>query len=258
MRLTLHSLPASAGVRWFKAGFQEFFRQPLAYAGLFAAFMLVVLLVSWLPLVGGPLLMMSMPLLSLAFVMAAAGVRRGVPVRAAVLLVPWRSGPLLQRRRLFQLCLSYAVALACLLWLANLIDGGQFNDWLTLTANGDTASAEWERLAADPSVRQGLLFRVVSGSLLSVLYWHAPPLVQWADQGVAQALFSSALALWRSLGAFIVYNLCWLGAGMGLMLLQLLVPALGILMLPAWLLLSTAFYASLYASFVDSFAASPD
>ena len=75
---------------------------------------------------------------------------------------------------------------------------------------------------------------------------------------MAQALFSSALALWRSMGAFIVYNLCWLAAGLGLMLLQLLVPALGILMLPAWLLLSTAFYASLYASFVDSFAASPD
>jgi hypothetical protein len=258
MRLTLHSHPASAGVRWFKAGFQEFFRQPLAYAGLFAVFMLVVLLVSWLPFVGGPLLMMSMPLLSLAFVMAAAGTRRGVPVRAAVLLAPWRSGPLLQRRRLFQLCLSYAVALTLLLWLGGLIDGGQFERWLELTAKGEAGSPEWESLAADPAVRDGLLFRLVSGSLLSVLYWHAPALVQWADQGVAQALFSSALALWRSLGAFVVYNLCWLAAGLVLMVLQLTVPALGILMLPAWLLLSTAFYASLYASFVDSFAASPD
>ncbi|MBQ0958877.1 hypothetical protein KAK06_07890 [Ideonella sp. 4Y11] len=259
MRLSLTSQPASAGLRWFKAGFQELLRQPLAYAGLFATFMLAVLLVSVVPLVGGPLLMMSMPLLSLAFVMAAAGTRRGVPVRVAVLLAPWRSGPVQQRRRLFQLCLSYAVALTLLLWLAGLVDGGQFDRWLELTAKGETGSPEWENLSADPAVRDGLLFRLVSGSLLSMLYWHAPPLVQWADQGVAQALFSSVMALWRSLGAFIVYNLCWLAAGLGLMLLQLAVPAMGILTLPAWLLLSTAFYASLYASFVDSFAAvSPD
>jgi hypothetical protein len=258
MRLSLHSQPASAGVRWFKAGFRELFSQPLAYAGLFAVFMLLVMLVSLLPFVGGPLLMMSMPLLSLAFMMAAAGTRRGVPVRPAVLLVPWRSGPLLQRRRLFQLCLSYAVVLTLLLWLAGLIDGGQFDRWLELTAKGETGSAEWESLANDPAVRNGLLFRTASGALLSMLYWHAPPLVQWADQGVAQALFSSAMALWRSMGAFIVYNLCWMAAGLALTLVQLTLPALGVLMLPAWLLLSTAFYASLYASFVDSFAASPD
>ena len=42
-------------------------------------------------------------------------------------------------------------------------------------------------------------------------FWHAPALVHWGDQGPAQALFSSTLAVWRSRGAFAVYLLSWLG-----------------------------------------------
>jgi hypothetical protein len=49
--------------------------------------------------------------------------------------------------------------------------------------------------------------------LLSVPYWHAPALVHWGGQGVAQALFSSTLALAQQ-GAFAFNMLLW-GALMG-------------------------------------------
>lgn len=258
MRLTLNTPPAAAGFQWFKAGLREVFAQPLGYAGLFALFMFGALVLSLLPAVGGLLLMMAMPLLSLAFVMAAAGTRRDLPVRAAVLLAPWRSGPIERRRRLFLLCLSYAMAMSLMLWLSQVVDGGRFDEWVTMTAEGKSGTDEWIALAEDSAVMQGALMRLLLGSLISLLYWHAPPLVQWADQGVAQALFSSALALWRSRAAFFVYNACWVLISIPVLLLQTVAPALGLLTLPLWLLLTTAFYASLYASFVDTFSATPD
>ena len=258
MRLTLNTPPAAAGLRWFQAGLREVIAQPLGYAGLFALFMFGALVLSMLPAVGGLLLLMAMPLLSLAFVMAAAGRQRELPVRAAVLLAPWRSGPIERRRRLFLLCLSYALAMTLMLWLAQVLDGGRFDAWVAMTAEGKGGSDEWVALAEDNAVMLGALARLVLGSLISLLYWHAPPLVQWADQGVAQALFSSALALWRGRAAFFVYNACWVLISVPVLLLQTIAPALGLLTLPLWLLLTTAFYASLYASFLDSFTATPD
>jgi len=93
-----------------------------------------------------------------------------------------------------------------------------------------------------------------------VPFWHAPALVLWADQGVAQALFSSTLALWRSKGAFALYGLAWVALVLGLataatLLLSLLgmpqvAPAAAV---PIVVTCMTAFYASLYFTFIDSF-----
>ena len=68
----------------------------------------------------------------------------------------------------------------------------------------------------------------------------------------ARSLFISATACWRNLGAFVVYGLCWLLADllMSIVLSGLLsVLGLGqmsiILIMPAALLFSAAFYTSL-------------
>jgi hypothetical protein len=102
------------------------------------------------------------------------------------------------------------------------------------------------------------------GTLLSVPFWHAPALVLWGGQGVWQALFSSTLSLWRAKGAYFVYGLAWTGASALFSLtLGLLAGALGaqssvLLLVPALAItLSTAFYVSLWFSFVDCFG-SPD
>ena len=51
--------------------------------------------------------------------------------------------------------------------------------------------------------------KILSSTALSVPFWHAPALVHWSGMGIAQALFSSTLAVWRCTGAFVVYSLCW-------------------------------------------------
>ena len=66
------------------------------------------------------------------------------------------------------------------------------------------------------------------GALLSVPFWHAPALVHWGGQGVAQALFSSTLALWRNKAAFALNGLLWFAAFMTMSgIVTLLFTALG-------------------------------
>ena len=102
-------------------------------------------------------------------------------------------------------------------------------------------------------------------ALLSVPFWHAPALVHWGGQGVAQALFSSTLAVWRCKGAFFVYALAWAA----LMLLFGIVTALvfgllgvpqlvGLIGVPAGLVFSAVFYISLLFTFNDSFGGVDD
>ncbi|MBN8510527.1 MAG: hypothetical protein J0L57_18190 [Burkholderiales bacterium] len=75
--------------------------------------------------------------------------------------------------------------------------------------SAEGAQAEVDALLADPRLVQGMLVRFGLAALPSVPFWQAPPLVYWQGQGVAQALFSSTLALWRRKGAFAVYALAW-------------------------------------------------
>jgi hypothetical protein len=106
----------------------------------------------------------------------------------------------------------------------------------------------------------GALARTLVTAVLSVPFWHAPALVVWGGQGPAQAMFSSALALWRTRAAFFMYGLGWTlvlivtGLLATLMLMLLGQGALAtLLIMPLPLLLTVAFYVSLYASFRDSF-----
>lgn len=265
MGLKLHTVPAARGLRWVRQGFAECFRHPMGYAGLFVLFMLAALVFSALPAVGGLLLMMIVPLLSLAFMMAVAGAQRGEPVRPGVYLALWRDGGAAQRRTLINLCLAYALATLAILALCNLIDGGRFDDLVDAMAGGKAGSAEIEQLAAAPGVLAGAIARVVLSVLLSLPFWHAPALVRWGRQGLLQALFTSLLAVWRTRGAFAVYGLTWAAslvfAG-AITALALTLLGLGsvapLVMMPMALIFTTAFYASLYFCFVDTFGAVDD
>lgn len=264
MGLKLNTVPARRGLWWVREGFRETLRHPFGYAGLFAVFMLAVMLLGVLGALGGVLLLAMVPLLSLGFTMAVAGARRGVPVQAGVYLAPWRGTPAPQRRRLLLLCLSYALATLLVLWLCEQIDGGGFEELAGLLMEGKLGTPEWVVLVETPGVREGMLARALLSTLVSLPFWHAAALVHWGGQGVAQALFSSALSVWRARGAYTLYGLGWMAAAMaaGLLALGLVLLGAGVLLpvlvLPLSLLLTTAFYTSLYASFVDSFVVSSE
>jgi hypothetical protein len=129
----------------------------------------------------------------------------------------------------------------------------------------DVTRQEMEAALDDPLLLTGLLLRAGLIAAVSIPYWHAPALTHWGRQSAIQALFSSTLALWRARGAFFIYSLGWTAAValfgviaallFSLLGLRQMVGAIG---LPAGLIFSTAFYVSLWFSFVDSFGTEDD
>jgi hypothetical protein len=259
MALSLKTVQAARGALWVRDAFRLFARRPLAFSGLFLSFLFVAMVSMFVPLVGGVLQMMLLPLLSLGFMVATDSALRDGPVQPGQFVEPLGTDPA-RRRALLLLCAAYGLAAIGLLWFCNWLADGQLAELQALLASGRAEPQELDALAASQGVFLGTVALLVGATLLSIPFWHAPALVHWGRQGVAQALFSSTLAVWRAKGAFLVYGLAWAGLifGFGLfsaLLMGLLgVPQLaGLIALPAGLIFSTVFYVSLWFTFHDSF-----
>jgi hypothetical protein len=154
----------------------------------------------------------------------------------------------------------YGVAAALIIGLCGAISNDALDRLQVLLAKGPAAQAEVDALLSEPGVATASILGVLLGAALSVPFWHAPALVHWGGQGVAQALFSSALAVWRAKGAFFAYLLGWALLILAFGLLSALVLGVfglgqrtALVALPAGLFFSTVFYVSLLFSFNDSF-----
>ncbi|MDP2004622.1 MAG: BPSS1780 family membrane protein [Rubrivivax sp.] len=259
MPLLLKPVDAKRGPRWVGDAFRLFFRRPLAFASLFAVFLFAAMVVSLLPLLGGLLQMMALPLLSLGFMVAGQSALLDGPVHPRQFIEPLR-GDAERRRALLTLCLIYGVLAMCILMLADAVSGSAWGRLQQLLAKGEAAQPEIDALLAEPGVGSAVMLGLALGSLLSVPFWHAPALVHWGGQGVQQALFSSTVAVWRSKGAFLAYLLAWLGVMMlfgvvaAVVFAVLGVPQMaGALGVPAGLVFSAVFYLSVLFTFNDSF-----
>lgn len=259
MGLKLNDVPAAAGLRWVTLAANEYFRHPLAYTALFMSFLLALLLAMALPAVGGVLLLVVPPLLSLGFMMAAHASQKGLPPRLGVFAAPWKRQVPDRRRALLALLLVYAALVAGTMWLGQMLSDGGLGQWFAAYAKGDTPPEDLNRLSELPGVAAGMLWCVALIALISLVFWFAPALVLWAGQGPAQAMFSSALALWRAKGAFLNYGLMWVGASVAMFVLGSLLGALAgpavaaLLIAPVNLAVTCMFYISLYFSFRDCF-----
>lgn len=259
MPLLLKTVPASRGPRWVGEAFRLFGRRPLAFTMLFMLFLLAAFVVAQVPLLGGLVQMMSLPLLSLGFMVAGQSALLDGPVRPIQFIEPLRSDPA-RRRSLLLLCVVYGVGALAILLLADAISGNAWDRLQQLMAKGDAAQKEVDALLSEPGVTSGAIVLVVLGSALSVPFWHAPALVHWGGQGVAQSLFSSTLAVWRNKGAFFAYFVAWavvvmvFGLASALLLGLLGAPQMaGVFGVPAGLVFSAVFYVSVLFTFNDCF-----
>jgi hypothetical protein len=259
MPLSLKTPHPARGAQWVRDAFRLYGKRPMAFAGLFFVFLFAALMIGLVPAVG-PLLQMAMlPLLSLGFMVASASALQGGPVHPGQFVEPLTGDP--QRRgRVLALCLAYGLSAIGLLLLANVVSGGQLGEMQRLVGTGNASQSEIDALAADRGVFVGTVFALVGAAALSVPFWHAPALVFWGGQGVAQSLFSSTLAVWRAKGAFLIYAMAWFGlaalSGLVTALLLGLLGApqlVGLTALVFGLIFSTAFYVSLVFSFHDCF-----
>ncbi len=258
-------LAASArGAVWVRQGFAIFFKQPLAFSAVFAAFMFILFVFAWLPFVGTFLLLAGLPLATLAFMVATRTASKGRSPLPTAFTEPLRSGKA-RLLALGQLGVSYAAATLIIMALSDFADGGTLDSLLRMLGDSKAAPEKIAALMRDPQLQFGLVLRLALATALSLPYWHAPALIHWGGIGASKALFFSTVAVWRNKGAFTVYGLTWAGVivGMSLVVNLLLLAIgqarlLGLLAMPASLLFSTVFYASLYFTFADCFVQDDD
>ncbi|HEY6354214.1 MAG TPA: BPSS1780 family membrane protein, partial [Burkholderiaceae bacterium] len=205
----------------------------------------------------------SLPLLSLGFMVASRSVLRGGLAHPGQFVEPLL-GDVRRRRSLLLLCALYGVGALVVVWWVGWVYGDAMDGLREAMSKQGPSSAEAAQAAADPRLMQGTLSFGLLATLLSIPFWHAPALVWWGGQGLWQALFSSTLGMWRAKSAYFVYSLAWLLASMALSLVVgLMAGTFGMPSLITWLVpalvlaLSSAFYVSLWFSFVDNFG-SPD
>lgn len=246
--------PASQGFAWARQGWLVCARQPMGYAGLVGMVIAGALLMAGLPLIGPILVVGLMPLAWMGFMLATRRVMLKERIMPGVLVEAVRA-PDSPRAAFARLGGAYVAGTLLVMLLAQLLGPGA-----EALAEALEKAQDADEVMADPRVLQDMAWRLGLTWPLSLLFWHTPALTLWARMPLGKALFSSAVASWRNLGAFVVFGATWLLAMIGLAVLTRVVqqviplPALANMLTFAGVLwLVSCFYASLYFSVVDCF-----
>jgi hypothetical protein len=257
--MKLQLVPASRGATWVRQGFGVFFSRPLSFMGLFGVLVLGMLLAQLLPWVGTVLFWASLPLVTLGFMMATQQVLQGQFPTPRIFVAPLRGNPV-RARALWQLGALYAVGMLIVVGVHAWIDGGRMDAFQTAATSGKATPESLAPLLSDGRLQLSLLWFAGAAALLSLPFWHAPALVHWGGHSVAKALFFSTVACWRNKGAFLVYGLTGLGVVVAFALVSSIMFALlgtpnmaALAMMPAVLVFTAVFYASLFFTFADCF-----
>lgn len=262
VKIRLRSLPPSAGLSWIRRGFRMFWRRPLGFVGLWLFFTLCVFMIAFFAVAVSPLVMLAvaawMPLLSIGYMQAAKDVLDDAKLRPSVFRTPFSTTPQAARGML-AVMLIYLAAVALLAVCANAMDGGDTQRWLQ--------AASTPGLDGKPPVIQPMSEASASAirlvmlglTLVSIPLWYVPALIQWGGQGVAQAMFSSVIALWRTKGAFVAFLVGWAGVVFAFdVLVQVLanvfgIEAVSLAALTGQMVLSITYFLSLWFGFADTF-----
>jgi hypothetical protein len=251
--MKLQIVPAKQGLVWVKQGIRTFWRQPLAFTGLFFLFMAWVSLLSMVPIIGAALALLVLPAATLGLMVATEQAASGKFPMPTVMLVAFRAGQ--QRlKAMLQLGVLYALSFLAVMAISALVDGGGFAK--VYLANAPITP----EVVNDTDFQTAMWLTTIMYVPLSMLFWHAPALVHWHGVPPLKSLFFSAIACWRNLGAFALYLLAWAGVFVaGAMLILLISSALGgndlsaAVLMPGALLMAAMFFTSVYFSVKDCF-----
>lgn len=253
--MKLKLVKAAQGLVWVRQGALACRQQALGFIGLLGMVGMSALLMLGLPAgVGSLLVIGAMPLVWMGFMLATRRVLTGERVTPSVMIEAVKA-PDSPRLNFALLGVAYILATQLVSVLAQWL--GPDPDALQ---NIMETTKEVSDLVNNPLVQEDMIWRVALTLPVSLVFWHTPALVLWARLPVVKALFFSVVAVWRNLGAFVVYGLSWASivivAGLldRVVLALIPVPLLGsALALAAGMWLAAAFYASLYFTVVDCF-----
>jgi hypothetical protein len=244
--MLINSVSAGTGVRWLRDGGRLLKRQPLGLPAMVVVYLMMLLVPAMIPLVGiavsgvlGPFATVG---LMQCFRDAAAGRPPGINQFGQSFRDPVR------RLNLFRLGLINAALLMAVAMLAALV--------LPESA-GEAPPQTVEQLPV-----QALLVQLLLYSPVMALMWFAPLLAGWHDMTPGKAMFGSAVACFRNLGALLVYGLAVLALTMGVsVVLMTLVSALvsspevmSFFVAPIALVLMTIVQGSFYPMYLSIFS----
>jgi hypothetical protein len=254
--MKLQIVPARTGLLWVKLGIQTFWKQPLAFSGLFFMFMAVMSVASMVPFIGIALALALLPAATLGLMAATQEASKGKFPMPLILISAFRAGRQ-QMRAMLVLGALYAVAFLAVMAISAAFDGGKFAK-LYLVGGKIT-----QELVSAPDFQTAMWVATALYLPLSLLFWHAPALVHWHGVPPVKSLFFSIVACFRNLGAFTVYGVAWLGVFMTGGLVVLLVASLlgnpefaAAALVPVVLLMAAMFFTSIYFTVQDCFVTS--
>lgn len=253
--MKLNIVPARTGLVWVKLGIATFFRQPLAFAGLFFIYMAVISVATIVPFIGSALALALLPAATLGLMAATLEASRGKFPMPTILISAFRAGRQ-QAGAMLTLGGMYAAGFLAIMGISTLLDGGKFARLYLL---GGKISQE---LVSAPDFQSAMWVSTALYVPLSMLFWHAPALVHWHGVSPVKSLFFSLVACLRNVGAFTVYGLCWLGLFIAGALVVMLVAGLigsadvaAAALVPLMLLMASMFFTSMYFTVHDCFIA---
>ena len=266
--MRLRVVPARTGAQWVREGLRLFFKQPLAFAGLFFVFVAFGQLASYVPVAGDFVALLVVPAFTICMMAASRTVEAGQFPMPALLFTAFRASPA-NTRAMLVLGALYAGAVLLITGLVSLTGDGTNVGEILAAKGGQLTPEAMPEAMKDPAVQEAMrahLRQMMLSSVLyvpvSVLFWHAPALVHWHQVPIGKSLFFSAVGVLRNFGAYVVYFMGWTIVTMIAWLALLMVAGmLGHLriaaagLLPLSLAVATMVMASLWSTFRDCFEA---
>lgn len=253
--MKLKLVKASRGLMWVRQGLLACRQQPLGYLSLLGlTSMAAMLLMLVLQQLGLALVTCLAPSIWMGFMLATRRVLTGQSITPAVMIEPFKSDAA-TRKALAKLGVLYALCMLGALQLSAWLGPDQ-----QALEDIQSKAQDMAEVITNPMVQQSMLLDLALTVPVTLLFLHAPALILWARVPLPKALFFSAVASWRNLGAFLVFGLGWFGVlsalalAAGLIVVILPIPALvNALTMAASMGLAAAFYGSLYFAVVDCF-----
>lgn len=246
--MQINSVTAGAGVRWLLGGAQLLRKQPLGLPAMVVIYLMMLLVPAMIPLVGLAFAGVLGPFATVGLMQCFREVAQGRAPTPVQYVQPFQDER--QRINLFRLGLVNAGLLMMVAVLASLIAPDE----------STAAPQSIEELPLQTLVVQLLLY-----SPVMVLMWFAPLLAGWHGASPAKAMFGSAVACLRNLGALLVYGVAAtaLTVAVSFVLIGALAAvissreALSFVIAPVVLLLMTVVQGSFYPMYLSVFAAAP-